>query len=151
MYLTIRNTLPWLVAALWLWLSWHLWLGRPDLADIPDALWDLRPSEFGIFTWFAAMIAAMLLADRLWCKFTRWRIGVDPMRVHWSRLRNTEGNLFCARCQSIFLLPPEDLSLGGIVHCGDCGHAIATYGEMKPLLEQHGRYRLKQLASRLRR
>jgi len=122
MYLRIRNFLPILVGGLWLLLTWWL-ISAND-----------RYSGFEFLTWIAAMFATMILVDRLYCGFVRRRAGVDPMKVHWSRLRNRDAAFFCAACQSIFLLPPEDFSDEGWVHCGDCGHAVAPYGEMKPFL-----------------
>ena len=122
MHLRIRNFLPILVGGLWLFLTGSL-VRR-----------NVSYSEFEGLTWLAAMFATMILVDRLYCAFVRRRSGVDPMKVHWSRLRNRDDAFFCAACQSIFLLPPEDFSDEGWVHCGDCGHAVAPYGEMKPFL-----------------
>ena len=108
---------------------------------------DLTPFE-GL-TWLAAMFAAMLLIDRIYVALVRRRHGVDPMSLHWSELRNREGNFFCAACRSIFLLPPEDLSEAGHVRCGDCGHAVAPYGEMKPFIEEQRDVELRRLGRRL--
>jgi hypothetical protein len=124
MHLTVRNTLPWLVGAFWL----LLWLLLP--AGFPSDRW----SDFEIITWFAAMFALMIGVDRAWVEYTRRRIGVDPMKMHWSQLRNRKGAFFCAACQSVFMLPPEDFDEAKPVRWGDCGHAVAPYGEMKPYL-----------------
>ncbi len=141
MYLRIRNRLPALVAVVWLVLSWWLILGAPPLAEIPAAMRAAgdRYSELEIFTWFAAAILAMIAVDRLYVAYVRRRVGVDPMKTHWSKLRNRDGAFFCAACQSIFLLPPEDFGDDEWVRCGDCGHAVAPYGEMKKLLPAHRR------------
>ena len=128
MHLTIRNMLPWFVAGFWLAL-WELFIP----AGFPSKSW----SDFELVTWLAAMFALMIVVDRAWVEHTRRRIGVDPMKVHWSKLRNRNGAFFCAACQSIFMLPPEDFDEAKPVRCGDCGHAIATYGEMKPYLLGH--------------
>jgi hypothetical protein len=153
MYLRIRNTLPWVVGAAWMYLSWRYLLGAPSwqqLMALRD--WgglDSSFSSLGILTWFAALFAAMILVDRLWCRIALWRVGVDPMKMHWSRLRNRNGNFFCAACHGIFMLPPEDLSDEGWVHCGDCGHAVAPYGEMKPLLRAHAAEQMRRWPFRL--
>ena len=153
MYLSIRNKLPWLVAALWLWLPWRLALGGPSLSELAGMVAGGRHSfsEFEVITWFCAMFAAMFVVDRLWCAFVRRRVGVDPMRVHWSRLRNLDGAFFCAACQSISLLPPPDLDEEGMVHCADCGHAVARYGEMKPHLPDQAARGFAWLRGRLLR
>lgn len=147
MYLLVRNALPVVVGIAWLFGSWQ-WVGRPD----GGALMRLKGhySDFEIITWFAAMIFAMVLADRLWCRFALWKVGVDPMTLHWSKLRNRSGQFFCAACQSIFMLPPEDFDEAKWVHCGDCGHAVAPYGEMKPHLRAYAERTLSRLAWRLR-
>lgn len=139
MSLRTRHRLPALVALLWLVLSWWLILGAPRPAEIPAAMraaGDLY-SELEIFTWFAAAILLMIGVDRLYVAFVRRRVGVDPMATHWSKLRNRDGAFFCAACRSVFLLPPEDFADEKWVHCGDCGHAVAPYGEMKTLLPAH--------------
>jgi formate hydrogenlyase subunit 3/multisubunit Na+/H+ antiporter MnhD subunit len=139
MYLRLRNLLPFLVACLWLVLSWWLILGAPPLEGLSAALMlhDGVHSGLEASTWLAAMILAMILADRLYVGWVRRRAGVDPMKLHWSKLRNRDGAFLCAACQSVFLLPPEDFSDSGWVHCGDCGHAVAPYGEMKLYLPAH--------------
>jgi hypothetical protein len=145
MYRLIRNLLPFAVGALWLYLIWRVQLGAPTL----DALQEARHtgalrerfSSLEVILCLAGLAAAMVAVDKLWCAFVRRRVGIDPMKVHWSRLRNRNGNFICAACQSIFMLPPEDFSDEGWVHCGDCGHAVAPYGEMKPMLaELRARY-----------
>lgn len=143
MPLYVRNRLPFVVAAAWLAFSWWWILGAPSLGDTVTAMFRVpeRYSTFEMFTWFCAMLLAMVLVDRGWCALMRRWVGVDPMKVHWSWLRNRDGRFFCAACRSIFLLPPEDFSEEGMVHCGDCGHAVATYGEMKPYLDPRGRVR----------
>ena len=137
MSLRTRHTLPVLIGAVWLALSFLV---------LPRSL-----SDFEMVTWLAALFFTMYLVDRLYVAIVRRRHGVDPMTLHWSRLRNREGDFFCAACQSIFLLPPEDLSDAGWVHCGDCGHAVAPYGEMKPLVHEQGLRQLAALGRRLRR
>jgi DNA-directed RNA polymerase subunit RPC12/RpoP len=139
MYLRIRNFLPILVGALWLFLTWWLILGAPPPEEIAatSILPNNRYAGPGFLTWLAAMFLTMILVDRLYVAFVRRRAGVDPMKVHWSKLRNRDGAFFCAACGSIFLLPPEDFSDDAWVHCGDCGHAIAPYGEMKKFLPRH--------------
>ena len=137
MYRRIRHTLPWLVGACWLGLFWWLVLDRPSF----EKAWLMmvsgemagRYSSFEFLTGVAAVLFSMYLVDRLWCRFALWRIGVDSMKVHWSRLRTVDGRFICAACHGVFLLPPQDFSEEGWVHCGDCGHAVAPYGEMKPL------------------
>jgi len=124
MSLRTRHSLPWLVGLVWLALSW---LALPR---------DL--SLFEYLTWVAALFAAMLLVDRLYVAIVRRRHGIDPMKTHWSRLRNRDGTFICAACQSVFLLPPADFNDEAWVHCGDCGHAVAPYGAMKPHLLGHG-------------
>jgi hypothetical protein len=98
-------------------------------------------TSFEQLTWFAFLFAAMVVVDRIYVAIVRRRHGVDPMTLHWSKLRNRKGEFFCAACRSIFLLPPEDFSDSGWVRCGDCGHAVAPYGEMKPFLLGHRRAR----------
>ena len=136
MTLAFRDKLPWAIAAGWLWASWYGIRGAPSLQDILTTgfIYDLRGrfSEFQAVGWFVSLLLTMLVADRLLCRFADWRWGIDPMRVHWSRLRGRDGRFLCAACLGPFLLPPEDLSDEGWVHCGDCGHAVAPYGEMKP-------------------
>jgi hypothetical protein len=114
--LLIRHLLLVLVGGAWLFLSFLLL--SPALTD------------FELLTWLAALFIAMFLVDRAYVARVRRRHGVDPMALHWSRLRNRNGDFFCAACQSAFLLPPEDLSDDGMVHCGDCGHPVAPYGEL---------------------
>ena len=135
--LRTRHTLPILIAIAWL---------AATFLVLPSGL-----SDFEQATWLAALFFAMFAVDRLYVAFVRRRHGVDPMALHWSELRNREGDFFCAACQSIFLLPPEDLSDEGLVHCGDCGHAVAPYGEMKPLVREQGQRQLAAMAHRLRR
>lgn len=108
-------------------------------------------TRFEEFTWFAALFVAMVVIDRIYVAIVRWRRGVDPMTLHWSELRNRDGDFFCAACRSVFLLPPEDLDEEKMVHCGDCGHAVAPYGEMKPLVRAQGRHNLARMAGRLLR
>jgi hypothetical protein len=122
--LATRHALPWLVGIAWLALTF---------LALPPGL-----SDFEHLTWGAALFFTMIVVDRLYVAFVRRRHGVDPMKLHWSQLRNRDGAFFCAACQSVFLLPPEDLSDEGMVHCGDCGHAVARYGEMRPLIHVHG-------------
>ena len=148
MTLAFRHKLPWAIAAVWLWGSWYWILGAPSLQRIftTGFLYDQadRFSEFEAVGWFTMLVVTMLVADRLLCRYADWRWGVDPMTLHWSRVRNREGDFVCAACLSPFMLPPEDLSDAGWVHCGDCGHAVAPYGEMKPHLDPPGA--LKKLA-----
>lgn len=127
MHLNVRYTLPLLVGAFW----FVLWAILP--AGLPSWGW----SDFEIITWFSAMFALMIGIDRLWVEHTRREIGVDAMTLHWSELRNVDGDFLCAACQSSFLLPPEDFDEAKPVRCGDCGHAVAPYGEMKPHLLGH--------------
>jgi hypothetical protein len=138
MALRFRNLLPFLIGAAWLWMTWRFMLGGPALADMKRMIGAgelaRRYAEWEIAGWLLAMLATMIAADRLLCASLDRFFGVDPMKTHWSRLRNRDGAFFCARCRSIFMLPPEDLSDEGWVHCGDCGYAVAPYGEMKPLL-----------------
>jgi len=122
--LRTRHTLPVLIGAAWLAASFLV---------LPPGL-----SDFERVTWLAALLFAMFAVDRLYVARVRRRFGVDPMTLHWSQLRNRDGDFFCAACHSIFLLPPEDLSDEGMVHCGDCGHAIAPFGEMKALFYEQG-------------
>jgi hypothetical protein len=82
--------------------------------------------------WFLMLMAVLFVGDRLVCRYADWRYGVDPLKVHWSRLRNRDGAFLCGACLSPSLLPPEDLADEGFVACGDCGHRIAPYREMKP-------------------
>lgn len=116
MLLHIRHLLLVLTGGAWLFLSFLL---------LPRSL-----TNFELLTWLAALFIAMFLVDRAYVARVRRRHGVDPATLHWSRLRNRNGDFFCAACQSVFLLPPEDLSDEGMVYCGDCGHPIATYGEL---------------------
>ncbi len=122
MLLSIRHTLIALIGIFWLVLSFLV---------LPRSL-----SRFEGFTWIAAMFFVMIVVDRFYLAFVRRRHGVDPMTLHWWELRNRNGAFFCAACQSIFLLPPEDFSDEAWVHCGDCGHAVAPYGEMKELIHE---------------
>jgi hypothetical protein len=135
MYLRVRNFMPVLVALAWLGLTWRFLLGAPKadalFADMLSGAMAGRFSPLAVLGWFVAMMAAMVSADRLWCDFARWRVGVDPMKTHWSRLRNRDGFFFCARCGSLHMAAPEDGDPAGMVHCGDCGHAIAPFGEMQ--------------------
>lgn len=136
MPLRLRNILPWLVAAAWIWGTWYFALSAPPVRDLlaRDVVWTIgkRYPPWALVGWLATMMALMLIADRLFCRFaSRWW-GIDPRKVHWSRLRNRDGLFLCPECGSPFLLPPEDLADEGLVHCGDCGHAVAPYGEMKP-------------------
>jgi DNA-directed RNA polymerase subunit RPC12/RpoP len=153
MALKLRHLLVWLVAAAWVAGTWRFALGGPGLRDLGSALTDQslagRWSEFHIAGWFAAMLATMFAVDRLYCRFLASRWGVDPMKVHWSRLRNRKGDFFCAACRSIFMLPPEDLSDQGWVRCGDCGHAVSPYGEMKPFLPLRSKEGFARYARRL--
>ena len=132
---SFRYKLPWLIAACWLWGSWYWILGAPSLQKMLYFGFGeevaARVSEFQAVGWATMLLVTMLVADRLFCRFADWRWGVDPMAVHWSKLRNRDGRFLCAACLSPFMLPPEDLSDEGWVHCGDCGHAVAPYGEMK--------------------
>lgn len=135
MSLRTRHLLPVLIGGAWLAASFLV---------LPPGL-----SSFEQLTWLAALFAAMYVVDLLYVALVRRRHGVDPMALHWSQRRNRDGSFFCPACLSIFLLPPEDLGDEGMVHCGDCGHAIARYGEMKPLAHELGRHQLEQLARRL--
>lgn len=134
MSLRTRHTLPFLIAIVWLAATLLL---PPGLSDFEQA------------TWLAAFFFTMFVVDRIYVAYARRRYGVDPMKLHWSERRNRDGAFFCPACTSIFLLPPEDFSEAGMVHCGDCGHAIAPYGEMKPLVQAQGRHRLQWMARRL--
>ncbi|HEY0149084.1 MAG TPA: hypothetical protein VGB70_08760 [Allosphingosinicella sp.] len=138
MTLAFRHKLPWLIAAAWLWGSWEWVLGAPSLREMlyTGYLYSLseRFSEFEAIGWFALLIVTMLLADRLLCLYADWRWGIDPLKVHWSRLRGRDGGVLCAACLSPFMMPPGDLHDESYVHCGDCGHAVAPYGEMKRTL-----------------
>lgn len=108
---------------------------------------DGRFPEWSVAAWFLGLAAAMLLADWMYCAFRRWRRG-DPRRIHWSRLRNADGDFICAHCLSPFMLPPEDLDEAKMVRCGDCGAEKARYGEMKPFLDPEGALRrLKRRAT----
>jgi len=142
--LTIRHLLLWLVAGAWLAGTWAFALDSRPLGELFRSAFEGRFlgrwSEFHVVAWVAAMLATMFALDRFYCRFLAWRWGVDPMKMHWSKLRNRRGDFFCAACSSIFMLPPEDLGDEGWVHCGDCGHAVAPYGEMKPFLP----YRTKE-------
>ena len=131
MSLRTRHTLPILLAIAWLAATFLL---------LPPGL-----SDFEQVTWLAAFFFTMFVVDRAYIAYARRRYGVDPMKLHWSERRNRDGFLFCPACTSIFLLPPEDFSDQGMVHCGDCGHAIAPYGEMKPLIHAQGRKRLQEI------
>jgi hypothetical protein len=136
MTLAFRHKLPWAIAAAWLWASWYWILGAPSLQEMmySSFLPGLagRFSEFEALGWVTLLLVTMLIADRLLCLYADWRWGIDPMKVHWSRIRGRDGRFLCAACLSPFLMPPDDLSDTGWVHCGDCGHAVAPYGEMKP-------------------
>ena len=127
MSLRIRHSLPILIGAAWLVMTLFL----------PSGL-----TDFEQFTWLAALFFTMIVVDRIYVAYVRRRHGVDPMKLHWSECRNRDGAFFCPACTSIFLLPPEDFSDEAMVHCGDCGHAIARYGEMKPIIHAEGRKRL---------
>ena len=131
-----RRLLPWLVALLWLLGTWKFVLRWPGLTE--TLRWGLpempRFSELAIAGWFLAMMATMVAADRLLCWL--WRRRIDPMKVHWSRLRNVDGRFFCAACRSVFLMPPADRRDEDFVCCGDCGHRVAPYGEMKPYFDE---------------
>jgi hypothetical protein len=138
--------LPYFVALLWLMATIKLsFPGDGTLPAFARAVvsGELRDrwTELQIGHWFVAMLATMFVVDRLYCAWTRWRVGVDPMKVHWTRLLNRDGAYICAHCLSPFLLPPEDLDEDKMVSCGDCGEGKARYGDMKP--------HLKQLPSRL--
>ncbi len=109
---TFRFKLPWLIAALWLWGSWYWILGAPSLQEmlytsfLPSL--EGRFSEFEAVGWVTLLLVTMLVADRLFCRFADWRWGTDPMKLHWSRLRNRDGAFICAACLGPFMLPPED-------------------------------------------
>ena len=83
----------------------------------------------------------MVLVDRLYVVWWRRRAPA-PRNLHWSELRNRDGNFVCAACRSIHLLPPADLDPEKMVTCGDCGHAVAPYGEMQPHLHALARHNL---------
>lgn len=91
--------------------------------------------------WLAALFAAMFLFDRLYVAWWRRR-SPDPLTLHWSELRNREGDFVCAACRSIFLLPPPDLDPEKMVTCGHCGHGVAPYGEMQPHLHAPGQSKM---------
>ena len=152
MSLSTRHRLPWLVAVLWIAITSKVAFPRDTLPSLGRALvsGELRDgwTEGQLLHWFVAMMACMYAVDRLYCTWQRWRVGVDPMKVHWSRLRNRDGAFFCANCLSIFLLPPPDFDEDKKVSCGDCGYAVASYREMKPYLHPAGA--LHELATRVR-
>ncbi|HEX9965635.1 MAG TPA: hypothetical protein VGB04_11705 [Allosphingosinicella sp.] len=131
----LRDKLPWLVAAAWIGGTWKLELGAPSLKEmLAGPFWARFASDYSELDavgWLAMLLAAMFVADRLLFWYGTWRWGVDPMKVHWSRLRNREGKFLCAACLSPFLLPPTDYDDEGVVRCGDCGHEIAPYREFK--------------------
>lgn len=131
----IRDKLPWLVAAAWIAGTWKFELGAPSVTEMLDGPFWAKVgadySEFDALGWLAMLLAAMFVADRLLCRLGTWLWGVDPLKVHWSSLRNRDGRFLCANCLSPFLLPPEDRSDEGMVRCGDCGHAVAPYRELK--------------------
>jgi hypothetical protein len=141
--------LPVLVTIAWLIGTWQLGFGGHDIGDMLQ--WGLpleyraRITEVALVAWFVGLLATMVVADLVYGRFFVPRI--DRSKVHWSRLRNGDGQFICAACESIFLLPPEPLSDEGWATCGDCGHKVAPFGEMKPyILEIRAR-----LLSRLRR
>lgn len=148
--LSSRHKLPWAIAAVWLWGSWYWILDAPSLQRILTTgfIYDQaeRFSEFEAVAWFVLLLATMWAADWLLCRYADWRWGVDPMTLHWSLVRNREGNFVCAACLSPFMLPPGDLDEANWVHCGDCGHPVARYGDMKPYLDPAGE--LAKLARR---
>ena len=133
--LAFRNRLPRLVGLGWIIGTWYFVLGAPSLREMAtEGYWggvDSRYSELDLLGWLAMMLAAMVVVDRLLCRFADWRWGVDPMKVHFSKLRNRDGTFLCPACLGPFLLPPEDLDERAMVRCGDCGHGVAPYGEMK--------------------
>ena len=133
MSLRVRHSLPILIGITWLVMTLFL----------PSGL-----TDFEQFTWLAAFFFTMIVVDRIYVAYVRRRYGVDPMKLHWSERRNRDGAFFCPACSSIFLLPPEDFSDQGMVHCGDCGHAIARYGEMKPIIHAPWRERLGGTSNR---
>ena len=137
MTLRIRHSLPWLIGLVWL---------AATFLVLPPGL-----SGFEQVTWLAALFFTMFVVDRIYVAYARWRYGVDPMGLHWSQRRNRDGAFLCPACRSNFLLPPEDFSAAGMVHCGDCGHAIAPYGEMKPLAHAQGHRRVKEMAQTILR
>jgi hypothetical protein len=136
MTLGFRHTLIWIVAALWVAGTCRFVLGARSVQEMTwPSFWDRvrsQVSDGDVLMWFAMLLATMFVADRLLCWYANWRYGIDPMKVHWSRLRNREGDFLCAACLGPFMLPPEDMRDTSFVHCGDCGHAVAPYGEMKP-------------------
>ncbi|HEX8379904.1 MAG TPA: hypothetical protein VF619_05070 [Allosphingosinicella sp.] len=130
----VRDKLPWLVAAAWFAGTWKFEFGSPSLQEmLRGRFWAKigTYSELDALAWLAMLFGAMFVADRLLCWYGVWRWGVDPAKVHWSRLRNREGRFLCANCLGSFLLPPEDRSDDAFVRCGDCGHAVAPYRELK--------------------
>ena len=131
----IRDKLPWLVAAAWFGGTWKFELGAPSPKEMLGGPFWTRIgsdySELDALGWLAMLLAAMFVADRLLCWYGAWRWGVDPAKVHWSRLRNRDGGFLCANCLSPFLLPPEDGSDDAFVRCGDCGHCVAPYRDLK--------------------
>jgi hypothetical protein len=145
----VRPTLPWLVAVVWLWLTWFYFLDAPELRDVPEAVRDARDqnrwNELGIAAWFVGLFPTMLLVDQLRSRWWRRQRG-GLAHIHWTRLRNSNGDFICAGCESIFMVAPANLQDGEMVTCGDCGLAKAPYGEMKLYLDPEGRFRQMQRA-----
>jgi hypothetical protein len=136
--LTTRHLLPWGVAVAWVLgtlafafpkETMLVFSGSAEAGDLFD-----RSSEWEVLNWFASMLAVMVVVDRLYCRWLVGRVGVDPMEVHWTELRNRNGDFMCAHCLSVFMLPPPDLDEEKMVTCGDCGAGKARYGDMKPHL-----------------
>jgi hypothetical protein len=136
MTLRFRHFMIWLVAGLWVFGTCRFVLGARSVQEMTyGSFWDrVRSdvSETDMLMWLAMLLATMFVVDRCVCWYADWRYGIDPMKVHWSRLRNRDGAFFCAACLGPFMLPPEDGRDESFVHCGDCGHPVAPYGEMKP-------------------
>ncbi|MES2271952.1 MAG: hypothetical protein V4533_13800 [Pseudomonadota bacterium] len=126
--------------------TWFFMLGSPDVERLISYV---QSSKWAVINWFAMMMVVMVVSDRVFCRYADRRWGIDPMKVHWSTLKNRDGFHLCPACLSPFLLPPEDFNEQANVECGDCGHAIATYGEMKPVFDDQnphmaGRMGLRQ-------
>lgn len=135
MSLRFRHFMIWVFAGLWVAGTLRFELGARSVQELTyPRFWERLDgySDTQFMMWLAMLLAAMFAGDRLVCRYANWRYGVDPLKVHWSRLRNRDGALLCGACLGPFLMPPEDRSDTSFVRCGDCGHAVAPYGEMKP-------------------
>jgi hypothetical protein len=135
MSLGFRHFMIWVYAGLWIVGTCRFELGVRSVQELTDGrFWDRLRADYSdaqVLMWWAMMMAVMLVGDRLLCRYANWRHGVDPLKVHWSRLRNREGDFLCGACLSPFMVAPEDGRAEAFVHCGDCGHAVARYGEMR--------------------